>query len=158
MAATTSVAYHADQLILAQKNGVVVSLTLKANDDDVTIDELRVIHVEKKNSSKISVLSVSDEGRLFVGFNDGTVRVFDLKKGGNDLGSVWEDEDNVPVTEVVPVVGKDRVILVKGCHVVVVSTAMEQELEVAAILLNTRKYCKKRYTIPGVFFRHFTGK
>ena len=134
MAATTSVAYHSDQLILAQKNGVVVSLTLTANGDDVTIDELRVIHVEKKNSSKISVLSVSDEGKLFVGFNNGTVRVFDLKEGGDaDLGSVWEDEDNVPVTEVVPVVGRDRVILVKGCHVVVVSTAMDEGLEVATL-------------------------
>ena len=139
-------AYHSDQLILAQKNGVVVSLTIRANDDDVTLDELRVIHVEKKNSSKISVLSVSDEGRLFVGFNDGTVRVFDLKDGGDaDLGSVWEDEDNVPVTEVVPVVGRDRVILVKGCHVVVVSTAMDEGLEVATLtytfMMAKRYYC-----------------
>ena len=66
-------------------------------------------------------------GRLYVGHNDGTVEAFLLEAGAElrALGLVWEDRDDLAVTEIVPVdggaPGGQKVILVKGCHVVVVT-------------------------------------
>ena len=130
LCATTSISYHHKRLILSQKNGAIIAVSLNVkrtrhyNLGDVTIEQLDIIDIVER--SKISVLRVDQStDRLYVGLNDGTIGCYCLSTGkAKDLGLVWEDVDSVIVSEIVPVDNK-RVILVKGSHVVLVTLEVD---------------------------------
>ena len=107
-------------LYLAQKCGLVLVVSLQA--DRLEVD-MKVEHILNPEIGLISCLKVSENGLLLIGGTNGKVKAFSIGKKPCDLGYIWDDGDEVGVTEIAEVEADQtalKVIIAKGTFLIVV--------------------------------------